>query len=366
MEVSGIIPVQRMNVIDLNQWHPGERVLVEVLSKGTEGEGVIRLQGQELLAQLETSAQTGETFWAKVGDVNEENVLLIRDPQMAASEPLNVTSQQVQLLSERGLPLHEDFVVLLNAFFSGKAEMTDLLAKAGQTSSLTQMINKNIVLPEWGAFVENNSAEQLLGLLRTLGLNYEQRLFQLLKLDPSEQETEKKKIKETLKYKLLQMLEDQEGRANSEENLLQPLLREITGQQLWMRTGIQENAYALLHLPLMLEGQPVLIKIALEGGRRGVRIDEQHCRVAFQVETPQLGEIGVDAFFNQETLTLHILTHMPQVLASRIEEVIPDTKEQFAKLGFRLINVDIGDLTQNIEFQNFLQGVHRSGVDVQR
>jgi len=95
-------------------------------------------------------------------------------------------------------------------------------------------------------------------------------------------------------------------------------------------------------------------------------MDEQHCRIALQIETLQLGDIGIDAFFDHDSVTFHVLSHNLPFLPQLLEEVMPETKAQFSKLGFNLEKVETGDLDQNMEFQNFLRGIRRSGVDVQR
>ena len=143
------------------------------------------------------------------------------------------------------------------------------------------------------------------------------------------------------------------------------LLDKVTGQQMWIRAGGLDNAFILLYLPFLNQKEePVPARIAIESARKGSKMDEHHCIIAVQVETQGLGEVGVDALFDNDTLTFRVLTHDLDFMPQLIEEIYPETKDKFAKLGFALRSIETGSLTDNIEFQNFLKGKRRSGVDV--
>ena len=366
MEVGGILSQGAIN--GSKQWQLGERLLVEVIQKTGENEGMIRAKGKDVLAILDTSVELGEKFWVKVRDLKNGNVLLVREPLMEKQVDLHVVPQQFQQLIERGLPINKDIINLLKAFLTGETGNTgntsSLLGNKQGTSIDEVMLNLRNSIPEWNSLSEENGAGKIVECLRKLGLNYEQRIQQMLKLDSPDKETEKNAIKDTLKYKLLEAIGKQEGQ-DSKGNLTS-LLQKITGQQLWFKTGALDSAFMLLHLPLLNQGQLVPTQIAIESARKGTKMDEQHCRVAIQIETQQLGDIGIDAFFDQDSLTFCILTRNLPFLSQLLEEVMPETRAEFSKLGFTIAKVETGDLDQNIEFQNFLRGIRRSGVDVQR
>lgn len=368
MEVGGILAPGAFKGIGLNQWKLGERLLVEVVQKTGEGEGTIRVKGQDLFALLETSTELGEKFWVKVGDVKEGGLLLIREPLMNKQGDIPVVSQQLQQLTERGLPLNQDIITLLKTFPTAHTELLGTLLeniKGTMTDEFIVSLRKTI--PGWDGLSEENGAEKLVECLKKLGLNYEQRIQQMLKLDSPAKEVEKNSLKDTFKFALLEAIKNQEGQdLYDPDGPLAHLLQKITGQQLWFKTGAQDNAFMLLHLPIFNQGQLVPVQIAIESARKGPKMDEQHCRVAIQIETQQLGEIGIDAFFDQDSLTFRVLTRDLPFLPLLLEEVMPETRAEFSKLGFNLAKVETGDLDQNIEFQNFLRGIRRSGVDVQR
>lgn len=368
MEVGGILAPGAISGVTLNQWRQGERVLVEVIHKTGEGEGTIRVKGQDVFALLETSTQVGEKFWVKVDKSNEGTLLLIREPLMQTQGDLHVAPQQFQQLTERGLPINQDILTLLKTFPTANTGILGALLGNVQgtlTDEFMMALRKSI--PKWEGLSEENGAEELVECLRKLGLNYEQRILQMLKLDSPAKEVEKRSLKDTYKFKLLEAIRDQEGQdLYDPEGPLAHLLQKITGQQLWFKTGALDNAYMLLHLPLLNQEQLVPVQIAIESARKGTKMDEQHCRIAIQIETEQFGDLGIDAFFNQDSLTFRVLTRDLQFLPQFIEEIMPETRTEFAKLGFNLAKVETGDLDQSLEFQNFIQGFRRSGVDVQR
>lgn len=368
MEVAGILAPGAIKSVGLNQWHLGERLLVEVVQKTGEGEGTIRVKGQDIFALLETSTELGERFWVRVSDVKEGNLLLIREPLLEKQEDIHVVPQQFQQLTERGLPVNQGLATLLRTFPTTNTDLlSTFLATIQGTMTDEFILSLKKTIPEWDGLSKENGAEKFVECLRKLGLNYEQRLQQMLKLDSPAKEVEKNSLKDTFKFKLLETIQHQEDQGQHDpDGPLAYLLQKITGQQLWFKTGAMDNAFMMLHIPLLNQGQLVPVQIAIESARKGSKMDEQHCRVAILIETQQLGDIGIDAFFDQDSLTFRVLTHNLPILPQLLEEVIPETRAEFSKLGFNLAKVETGDLERNIEFQNFLRGIRRSGVDVQR
>lgn len=362
MEVNPLSAVQSIEKQKLEVGQPGEHILVEVLQKDGEDYGIIRVKGQVLRAILETSAEVGDKFWVNVGDVEDGVCLLLREPYQENPQDIPVNSQEFMELMERGMPLRQDFVNLIRnftTFTSGVPFLDNLQGLFSQ--EFLDTIKKSF--PQWETLLEDNGTEQIINCLRKLGIDYEQRLWQMLKLDPRAKELEKRGLKSTLKYAILKEINDQMEEGHSERSLTD-LLDTITGQQLWLKTGTLNNGYVLLHLPIMNQEQCIPVKIGIESARKGSKMDENHCRIAIQMETETLGLIGVDAYFSQDSLTLDVLGSDPE-LPELVEEVLPETKAQFAKLGFQISKVDTEDLEQNLEFKDFLLGQRRRGVDVE-
>lgn len=368
MEVSGISTPSSFSAL-LNMFQLGERLLVEVVDKINEGEGTVRVKGQNLHALLETSAQVGEKFWVKVGNLNNDGMLLVREPILGNSKDISSVPQQFQQILERGLPNNQEIVALIKTFPNSNMAVFSSLLGSGQGPAITDelLVSLKKVIPQWNSLSEGNGMEELLSGLKKLGLNYEHRIQQMMNLDPSAKDIEKKNILDTFKGILLKAIQSQtsEDMPDSDSPLAQ-LLQNITGQQLWFKPGAMESAYILLHLPFLNQEQYVPVQIGIESARKGLKIDEQHCRIAVLVETQELGEIGIDAFFNENSFTCRVLSNDLKLLPELLGLVIPETRERFAKLGFHLEKVETGELDQNPEFRNFLQGFRRSGVDISR
>lgn len=369
MEVGGILAPGALKSTLLGQWQLGERLLVEVVQKTSEGEGTIRVKGQELSAQLESSTEVGEKFWVKVGSLSEGSLLLVREPLIEKKgEMQQVVPQQFKQLTERGLPINQEILTLLKSFPTANTGILSALLATLQGTPLDALkMDLRKFIPEWNGLSEENGAEKLVECLRKLGLNYEQRILQMLKLDGPAKEIEKNSLRETFKFALLEAIQNQEGQELYDaDGPLAHLLQKITGQQLWFKTGAQDSAFMLLQLPLLNQEQPMPVQIAIESARKGSKMDEQHCRIALQIETSLLGDIGIDAFFDHDSVTFRVLSHNLPFLPQLLEEVMPETRAGFSKLGFNIKKVETGDLDQFIEFQNFLRGIRRSGVDIQR
>lgn len=367
LEISNVSAPNAVKTTLLNKFRLGERLLVEVINKTKDGEGSIRVKGQTMLALLETTTQVGEKFWVRVGNLNEGGALLIREPLLGKPGEISLAPQQFQQLTERGLSNNQEIMVLVKSFPTLNMGIFSSLFGSMQGIMTDELlINLRKAIPKWDSLSEENGAEELLASLRKLGLNYEQRIQQMLKLEPPAKETEKNSLGDTFKGMLLKAIQSQGEELNDSDRPLAQLLQIITGQQLWFKTGAMDNAYMMLHLFLLNQDQLVPVKIAIESARKGLKMDEQHCRIAILVETQELGDLGIDAFFNEDSLSCRVLSHDLEFLPQLLEGVVPETRLRFAKLGFNLGRVEIGELKQDHEFKNFLQGSRRSGVDIQR
>ncbi|WP_407308690.1 hypothetical protein [Desulfosporosinus sp. SB140] len=366
MEVTAILKSGLLNDLKARQWQPGERLLVEVIQKNSESEGTIQVKGVVLSAALETSTHVGDKFWVQVGELKAGYLLLIREPQSEKVQDIPANPGQFQKLTERGLPSTQELLTLVREFPISGSEASLLEMIQG---SLPEefIINLRKSLPKLESLLEENGAEKIVECLRKLGIDYEQRIQQMNKLDSKAKEAEKESLRNTLKSVVLEAVQKQreENLNGDSSGMFARLLAKITGQQLWFKTGTFNNGYVLLDLPIVDQEEFMPIRIGMESARKGSKMDERHCRVAIQLETKGLGVIGVDAFFDQDSLTINVLAHDHLSLSKLLEKVLPETKAQFAKLGFKVMKVSLGDLDQNIEFQNFLQGFRRSGVDIE-
>ena len=327
MEVGGIqAPGSASSSNLLKQWQQGERLLVKVVQTTSEGVGTIQVKGQDVSALLDTSAKVGDQFWVKVGNFSEGSLMLVRQPSVERQGEIQLATPQFKQVTERGLPINQEIIALLKAFPTEKPGIFAALLTNLQGTPFDGLItNLRKSSLKWEGLSEENGAEVLLQCLRKLGLDYEQRIQQLSKLDPQAKEIEKNSLKETFKSTLLQALQNLEGLDDHDsQETVTKLLQRLTGQQLWLKTGALDNAYLLLHLPIFKQEELIPVQIAIESARKGGKMDEQHCRVGIQMETQQLGQVGIDAFFygiqypaNAQLIFIHELLLSPPCLKNK-------------------------------------------------
>lgn len=168
---------------------------------------------------------------------------------------------------------------------------------------------------------------------------------------------------QSIKTMLLKMLAENSV-LKENKAALQGLLEEITGQQLWIQTGARDNAYALIHLPLQDNGVTYNCSIAVESSRKGEKSDIDHCHIALQVETENLGKIGADLRLYEKKLNICVLSSEIESLDILIHDLYDSTKKNLSDLGFLLDNISLKTFEEYPQFANFIGGKYLSGVDV--
>ncbi len=102
---------------------PGQLLFIEIISKKPSGEGIIVLEGQEIPALLEISAEAGDKIWVKILEVADDGLLLVREQKEKPgkiSDSNNadmIPEDKIKLtLLERGLTKDANIVEIINDF----------------------------------------------------------------------------------------------------------------------------------------------------------------------------------------------------------------------------------------------------------
>ena len=170
MEVGGILaPGGAVSTNLLKQWHLGERLMVEVVQKTSEGVGIIRVKGVDMSALLESSTKVGEQFWVKVGNLSEGSLMLIREPLVEKQGEVQLVSPQFKQVTERGLPINQEIIALLKSFPTEKSGMAALVSNLQGTPFDGLITNLRKSSPKWECLSEENGAEVLLECLPKAG-----------------------------------------------------------------------------------------------------------------------------------------------------------------------------------------------------
>ncbi len=342
---------------DLSLFKVGQRFEVEIINNNSQ-EGLISLGGRIIGAKLEAQVQNGDKFWAVVKDIDKNGIVLSKENTPAAK--IDYLSPEEELvLTNRGFGFDSKIAEYL-VKFNNLADVSKLPILTSENSELSDLvIFLKTIIPSLPKI--DQSGNSILQYFHELGLNYENLILKLsknnkeqLKFDPP-----------SVKMELLKLLSE-DGKSMSRENiqLLTNFLEEITGQQLWLQTGTNNNAYFLMNFPLQDNGVYYNARIAVESQRKGTKIDLNHCHFALQVDTPNLGKIGADLLIYENSISISILYDNIEEIKPILEELKNETTESFSVLGLKLQNISLKSFEDNQQFIKFITGKQLGGVDV--
>lgn len=372
MQINNFNPLRLINQNMLGKLTPGQTLFVEIINIKSSGEGIILLNDQELPAFMEISAKAGDKIWVKIQEINNNGLLLVRE-QNPDSLKITETKKEAQtILLERGLPKDANIIRILNDFNNDSQNYQSLLQKLSQESFLNLTGNQRSALnkilqaiPQWAGLGGKKGAEQILTILKALGIDYEVRLKEVVKPMRESQSDRLQELFSSLKPLIIKNLQDSNSILPSEHlNNLKEMLDLLTGQQLWLRTGDQENAYVLLNIPLQDNDHIFSAKVAIESTRKRNIMDIEHCHLALQIKTQVLGDVGADLWFYKQNLSLRLLTAQPDLIVPLVEQLLPVTKDRFSQIGFNLRSVETGNILNDQDFTNFISGRRKKGVDL--
>ncbi|MCB8817870.1 hypothetical protein LJE72_20460, partial [Desulfosporosinus sp. SRJS8] len=332
----------------------GQKIIIELLSQVDDGKASILVNGKSVPAFVDFQAKPGDKFQAVVKNFVNNMLVLSRDTEVqkpGESVPSNTLNT---VLANRGLPTNELFVYLLND--AQTALYPEILKNSNLPEELLQKFND--LIPSLKGLSNHETAGQLKSFLKLLGINYERRLFDILIKGQGDDSGELAQLKDTLKAQLLSLTN-----THPSLSVINQLLDKITGQQLWYDTGVDGNGYMLAEIPIRQDQEVKSIKLAIQGSRKNGKIDPKHCRIALQTETPNLGPIGIDAFFSMNQLSLSLLTKNPDALSILLDGLMDEVKRNFQMIGVNLTSIHLKPL-DNSEFHTLLKGEAKNGVDV--
>ncbi|KUO67003.1 MAG: hypothetical protein APF84_17575 [Gracilibacter sp. BRH_c7a] len=348
-------PILNKNV-ELSKLLVGQRLTVEVISTDRNQQGLVSLGGKIHPAKIEAEVKPGDRFLAAVRETNGQEIILSREN--INGRITGLSNEQFILLLNRGLGIDSKILLLLNQFTQSTdtALMSILMTKSPDLNNLARNIWKSI--PQW-AEINGQTFNYLVKYYYLLGLEHERDIYELYKNDARQKETNEPSVKE----QILLLLKEHAGKLPiQQKEYLELLLDKITAQQMWIQTGARENAYFLMHIPLQSNGTIYNCRIAVESSRKGNKIDVDHCHIAIEVETENLGIIGADLRLFEQRLQICLLNNDTD-LHPLLETIYESTKERFTNLGLILDNITIKTFEENPQFANFIAGQFVSGVD---
>ncbi|RNC29728.1 MAG: hypothetical protein AWM53_00345 [Candidatus Dichloromethanomonas elyunquensis] len=345
--------------IDLTQLKVGQQLEVEILSTDADQEGIISLGGKPMRAKIEAQVQTGDRFWAAIKEAGANGIVLSRD--INASSLNSLSKEQIITLIDRGVGFDPRIAEVLTSFVTSEttpALFSMLNSNNPQIRSLMSVLLS--ALPDWSKLNSQNYT-QIIKYFSALGLENEKSVYDAFF-------SNKKDIDfnpQSVKANILKITQDQSDKLSKEERAaIGDILKEITGQQLWAQSGTRKNAYSLLHLLLQDQGEYFNCKIALESSRKGKRMDPEHCHIALQVDTPNLGKVGADIMLYENKVNVCLLHEDIEVLRPVIQELRQDSNANIQMTRLQIEKITLKSFQELPYFQKFLSGKQQSGVDV--
>jgi len=344
--------------LDLDALKTGQRVEVEIINKKGNLEGLISLGGKLINAKLEANIQTGDRFLALVKEINENGVVLSKE-NISAAKIKNLTAEEVTILFNRGTGFDREIVQYLTKFANLKSTSLKLFLNPENSGIMRLAKLFSGLIPEWQNISGANSS--LFNYFKSLGLDHERFIYDLFKKTSNSVNDNSTSVK----MELMRLLSEDGGSLSGENRLsLKNIIEEITGQQLWYQTGANRNACCLLHFPLQENGSIYNAELAIEGSRKGGKLDSEHCHIALNVETPQLGNVGVDLLICENSIRISLLNNDIIELEPLVEVLKDDTAEYFESLGFKLESISLKTFEDEPQFVKFISGKQFGGVDI--
>lgn len=346
---------------DLSKLQIGQRFQVEVIRNDKNQEGLISLNGKILKAKFAAEVQTGDKFMAAVKEADENGIILSRE---ILSNPRinNLNTSDIILLINRGIGFDSEAANYLNQFVSKNpiaAFLSIIVSDKSRFNNLKSLFWK--IIPRW-AELDGLNSKILLQYYKNLGIEYEKNIFENIMQSKNDIVSDDNV---PIKMELMKIASQLNDSISKEERaLLDELLAEITGQQLWIQTGTKKNAYCLLHFPLLDNGHLYNCKIGIEGARKGKRIDIAHCHIALEVETENLGLVGADIGIYENNIHIEILNDNTGYLNPIIEKFYSEAVDRFAQLGLNLKHMSIKTYNDSPHFTSFISGKFFGGVDI--
>lgn len=343
------------NDIDLFKLRIGQRLQVEVINIDENQEGFVSIGDKIIRAKVEAQVQNGERFWVSVKEANDNEIVLSRD----SLNNTKINKEQLIILMNRGFNVDKEISDYLVKFANNNLSTILFLIKMKnpQLNQLTSLLLK--IIPKWSEINKSNT-NIILEYYKGLGIDLEKTLY-----ESYFQEHKDISINSlSIKIQLLKVLSDNNSISDNDKAILNQLLEEITGQQLWFQSGVKKDAYYLLHFPLQDNELFYNCKMAIESNRKGQKIDMEHCHIALQVETKYLGIIGADLMIYEDSISISIINNNIEELTPLIQNLYDETENSFASLGLKLKNISLKTHEDFPQFSKFISGNQICGVDL--
>lgn len=183
----------------------------------------------------------------------------------------------------------------------------------------------------------NHSARDVFEVLRKVGLNYDSELAQALTAGGEEHRAAVRNVKGAL------MQLASEGNVPTGHPVEQAL-QSVTGQQLLSKNEASSSTQsAYFQLPLPTGDESNSMKVFIQSRKNGEKMDWENCSLYFLMDTPKMGETGIQISVTDRRLSLTIKNDTPEVKMNA-EASTDRCMERLKEIGYMISAIKVTSL----------------------
>ncbi|SDI38904.1 hypothetical protein SAMN05192534_1426 [Alteribacillus persepolensis] len=202
------------------------------------------------------------------------------------------------------------------------------------------------------AVMQDPSARQVFELVRSLGLNRESEIGQMLASSSKDSSSQQHTPQQNLKEVLLQLMKKEDGALKGLSSVNQALSN-LTGQQLLSKTDNGSLQHLLFNLPVPVKDDMEQLQVYVQSRQEGSQLDWENCSLYFFIETPVLGETGIMVQAADRQLSVTVKNDSDG-FAEAMSPLVDKTTEALSGLGYNISNISYQPLHDSNETEEKL------------
>lgn len=198
------------------------------------------------------------------------------------------------------------------------------------------------------------SPRAVLETLRSLGVNHEAEVSEILNKDQKSAFKAPQNIKQ-----ILMKLEESSQKINAKDNL-----DLLTGQQLLNKLEVKSSKQNMVfQMPVAIDGEMKNLKVHVNAKKEHQKIDWQNCRLYFVVHLNKLGDTGVLVDVNNATAQVTIKNDTDQV-EEMMQPYVKEAVKRLEAVGFSTSSIKFEPLYQEKQEKVVRPEIKKEGFDV--
>ncbi|MDG5471596.1 hypothetical protein P6709_07530 [Jeotgalibacillus sp. ET6] len=198
------------------------------------------------------------------------------------------------------------------------------------------------------------TGRQLFDHVRGMGLTHEHEQSHALLTKGKPQE----ELSASLKSMLLKMAQ---GEGESQAGKSDPMLTQLTGQQLLSKTDANGLQSMVMTLPYLLENKVEEFKVFLQSKSGEQKVDWENCSLYFLFETKKLGEVGIALTANDRMLSIKVKNDLPG-FEEKMKPLTSLAKARLEDIGYEIGSIQFTKLLKETVSASPEPGKERSAI----